>query len=88
MCGIDRLSYAVGKRVGLMPVTTGRAITEIQALALLCGVTAVHVASGGIGGCEGSVVLVVEGSAGQVRLAFELVEAIKDEPSVPAHSQR
>ncbi|MEW6232560.1 MAG: hypothetical protein AB1566_09655 [Chloroflexota bacterium] len=88
MCGINRLSYALGKRVGLMPVTTGRAITEIQALALLCGVTATHVASGGIGGCEGSVVLVVEGSAEQVRRAFELVEAIKDEPSVPAHSQR
>ena len=39
-------------------------------------------ASGGIGGSEGSVALVVEGSEDEVASAFEIVGSIKGEPPV------
>lgn len=81
-CGQQRLKYAMGLKVGLMPVVNATVVTEIEALALLAGVKATHVASGGIGGCEGSVVLVVEGSDEQVQAAFALAEGIKGESPV------
>jgi hypothetical protein len=57
-------------------------LTEIQALALLAGVEATHVASGGVGGSEGAVVLSIEGEESRVEKAFELVKSIKGEPPV------
>ncbi|MFQ6013873.1 MAG: hypothetical protein ACE5NP_00340 [Anaerolineae bacterium] len=81
-CGISRLKYSIGMLVGLMPVVTGTVVTEIEALHILTGVKAFHVASGGIGGCEGAVTLVVEGEDEQVQRAFTLVESIKGEPPV------
>jgi hypothetical protein len=65
-----------------MPLVTATVITEVQALEVLAGVEATHVASGGIGGSEGSVVLVVEGADEQVQQAMHLVESIKGEPAV------
>jgi hypothetical protein len=62
----------------------GQVVTEIQALALLAGVEATHVASGGIGGSEGAVVLSIEGEESRVAQAFELVTSIKGEPAVTA----
>ena len=82
-CGQKSLKYPAGATLGLMPLVTATVITEIQALQVLTGVTATHVASGGVGGSEGSVVLVVEGTEEQVNQAFRLVEAIKGEPPVP-----
>jgi len=79
VCGITRLKYATGQRVGLWPLVGAIVVTEIQALQLLCGVRATHVGSGGIGGGEGSVVLVAEA----VQQTFALVERIKGEPPVP-----
>lgn len=81
-CGIDRLKYSTGLKVGLWPIVNATVVTEIQAFQVLCGVTATHVASGGIGGGEGSVVLVLEGEDEQVARAFELVEGIKGEEPV------
>lgn len=81
-CGILRLKYAMGLKVGLMPVVNATVVTEIQALRLLAGVEATHVASGGISGCEGAVTLVVEGSDEAVRKAFETVEGVKGEKPV------
>ncbi len=86
-CGILRLKYAMGLKVGLMPVVNATVVTEIQALHILAGVEATHVASGGIGGCEGAVTLVVEGSDEAVRRAFEVVERIKGEPAVLVEKQ-
>ncbi len=82
ICGIDRLKYPKGVTLGLMPVTTALTITEIEALFILAGVEATHVASGGIGGSEGSVALVVEGSEEEVAKAFEIVGGVKGEPAV------
>ena len=71
--------YTMGSSVGLMPVGIADAVTEIQALEVLTGVTAVHVASGGVIGSEGAVILALEGDRETVRTAFELVESLKGE---------
>lgn len=72
----------MGHSVGLMPVGIADAVTEIEALAILTGVTATHVASGGVVGSEGSVVLALEGDEKTVREAFELVESLKKEEDI------
>ena len=73
----------MGSAAGLMPVVTAKAITEIQALEILTGVTAVHIASGGVAGSEGAVMLALEGDKKTVSEAFELCESVKDEPQIP-----
>ena len=82
-CGQGMFKYVMGAKVGLMPVMTGAVVTEIEALAMLTGVTATHVASGGVGGSEGCVIISLEGSDETVKQAFELVKGIKGEPPVP-----
>ncbi|MHB1131972.1 MAG: hypothetical protein ACYC4L_06230 [Chloroflexota bacterium] len=76
--GISKFKYAIGNPVGYIPITMGNTVTEIQALDILTGVTASHVASGGLGGSEGAVVLVVEGEDDAVRRTMGLVQEIKD----------
>ncbi len=83
-CGNRLFKYVMGARVGLVPVVNSLVVTEIQALAVLTGVSATHVASGGVGGSEGCVILALEGSEATVVRAFELVKSIKGEPPVPA----
>jgi hypothetical protein len=82
-CGQELFKYVLGAKVGLMPVMNGVVVTEIEALAMLTGVTATHVASGGIGGSEGSVIISLEGSDETVKQAFELVKSIKGEELIP-----
>jgi hypothetical protein len=82
--GIKRLKYPSGGTVGFMPVIGATTVTEVQALSILAGVKATHIASGGIAGSEGSVVFVVEGPDSRVRAAFELWESLKGEPAIPA----
>jgi hypothetical protein len=81
------LHKSMGERVWLYPVTCGLAITEIQALGLLAGVKARHVGSGGIGGSEGAVVLLLEGYEENIEKAWEIVQSVKGEPpiAVPRH---
>jgi len=81
-CGIKRFKYALGEPLGLVPLVAAKVITEVQALAILTGVKATHVASGGINGSEGAVTLVIEGTDEQVQRAWELVRSIKGEPPV------
>jgi len=69
----------MGQAAGLMPVVNAKVVTEIQALEMLTGVTAVHVASGGVAGSEGAVVLALTGEEPVVKAAFELVESVKGE---------
>jgi hypothetical protein len=80
--GIYRFKYSTGWPAKIMPVTTGKVITEIQALAVLTGVRAYHLASGGVGGSEGAVVLAIEGDNDRVEKAFDLIKSIKGEPPV------
>ncbi len=82
--GIGRFQQATGLPAGLIPLPSATVITEIQALQLLAEVQAWHIASGGIAGSEGAVVLAIEGEQAQVEKAFSLIESIKGEPPVKA----
>lgn len=83
-CGNRLFKRTMGAMVGFIPIVNSLVVTEIQALAALTGVSATHVASGGIGGSEGCVILALEGSENTVTRAYRLVESIKGEPPVPA----
>jgi hypothetical protein len=82
------LDRSMGEKVCLVPVTAGLVITEIEALGLLAGVDARLVASGGIGGSEGAVVLLLEGTSKALDKAWKLLESVKGEPPilVPRHT--
>lgn len=81
------LARSMGLPSWLFPVTAALVVTEIEALGVLTGVCARHVASGGIGGSEGAVVLLLEGYEQNIAQAWDLVQSIKDEPAVevPRH---
>jgi hypothetical protein len=79
LCGQETLDYVQGKKVGMIPLSNAKVVTEIEAMKILTGVDAYHVASGGVSGSEGSVTLVVEGSKEAVNKSIELVESFKGE---------
>ena len=82
-CGQQRLDRFMGKvPLALIPVTTGLVVTEVQAIEVLTGAVATHIASGGIGGSEGSVILQIEGDEKTVNEAYKLVESVKGEPGL------
>lgn len=68
-----------GNVVSLFPVH-GHIFTEIEALATLAGVEAIPCGAGGIAGAEGSVSLLLRGSAEAVRTAMKAIEEIRGEP--------
>lgn len=77
------LSRSMGLPVWLFPFMAGLVVTEIEALGILTGVGARHIASGGIAGSEGAVVLLLEGHADNLAEAWDLIDAVKDEPPIP-----
>ncbi len=79
-CGQMRLDYFQGLRVGLIPLSGARVVTEIEALQILADVKSVQVAAGGTSGSEGSVALVAEGESEAVQKAIEVIESIKGAP--------
>jgi hypothetical protein len=78
--GAKTFDYSMGAEFGIFPVPNALVVTEIQALRILAGVEARHVASGGVGESAGAVVLVVQGPEEGVRTAIAQVESIKGEP--------
>jgi hypothetical protein len=62
---------------------TGTIITEIEAVRILAGSEAEHMASGGVCGAEGAVWLLVRGQEPEVGVATRLIEAIQGEPPYP-----
>jgi hypothetical protein len=85
--GIYRFKYSTGLPVKIVPVQTGKVVTEIQAFAILAGVRAYMLASGGVGGSEGAVVLALEGDEERVIKAFDVVKSIKEEPPIAPPSK-
>ena len=81
------LTRCMGDPVWLYPVTCSLVVTEIQALGIMAGVRARHVASGGLGGSEGAVVLLLEGYEENIEKAWDIVAGVKGEPpiAVPRH---
>lgn len=86
--GIGEYSFTFGHGCGYISVSNGIIIHEITALELLTGARAVHVASGGVGGSEGAVTLVVEGTQEQENNTVTLLKAIKGEPPVPVWKKK
>jgi hypothetical protein len=83
--GTVALGKTIGARAGMACVADGRVFTELDAIETLFGVYAVHFASGGWGGAEGSVTLVVEGADAKVNKCLKFIEQkIKGEPLLPA----
>jgi len=81
--GAKTIDYSMGAEFGMFIIPNALVVTEIEALRILAGVNAKHVASGGIGASAGAVVIVVEGAEEDVKKAISLVEGIKGEPAVP-----
>ena len=73
---------AIGDKVGLMPVMGATVVTEITALDALYQVKAMCIASGGVDGSEGAVVLVIDGNKGKLDRVMEELRALKGEASV------
>jgi hypothetical protein len=83
--GTIALGKTIGARAGMACVADGRVFTELDAIETLFGVYAVHFASGGWGGAEGSVTLAVEGADAKVNKCLKFIEQkIKGEPPLPA----
>jgi len=65
----------------MMPVW-GSIFTEIEALEVVAGVKARHVASGGVAGAEGAVWLAIEGTQAQLQRARAVLESVYGEPGL------
>ncbi len=82
--GAKTLDISLGADFGMFCISPvrGKVITEIEALNLLTGVEAKHIASGGIGESAGSVVLIIRGDTKAVNKAVALIKSIKGEPAL------
>lgn len=67
--------------VSLFPLV-GTVVTELEALALLCGVKARLLSSGGVAGAEGAVWLMVEGDKESLDRALALHGSLEGEPNM------
>ncbi|MEM3564299.1 MAG: hypothetical protein QXS27_02055 [Candidatus Jordarchaeaceae archaeon] len=74
--GIERMDYSMGLPVGLFPID-GTVITEVEAIKILTGATAIPISAGGIMGAEGAVTLIIKGDEKSVREAIQIVEEVK-----------
>ncbi|PKM89448.1 MAG: hypothetical protein CVU87_05410 [Firmicutes bacterium HGW-Firmicutes-12] len=82
--GAKLLNFTMGPSFGMFCLPNTMPVTEIEALKTLFNVKATHVASGGIGGNEGAVTIVVEGEEKNVTDTLEFIKSsIKGEPAVP-----
>ena len=82
--GQDRITRSFGAPCGMMELVGAEPITEVHAFEALAGVEASHVASGGVAGSEGSVVLALAGPAAHVDRAVELAESARRRARKPA----
>ncbi len=81
--GAKTYDYTMGADFGMFLIPNATVVTEIEALNILAGVQAKHVASGGVGESAGAVILVISGPEENVKKAIGIVESIKGEPTLP-----
>ena len=74
--GRPKTADALGSPCGLLPIKASP-VTEVKALQILAGVEAVPIAAGGVGGGEGSVMMVVKGAESNVDKAMALIKEVK-----------
>jgi len=82
--GQERLDYCMGLPVGYMPLH-GKVVSEVEAIKILSGAEAIPVASGGVDGAEGALILLILGGEDNVNEAIKIVESVKGEPQVKAY---
>jgi hypothetical protein len=70
------LSYSMGGRCLLLQCD-GKVVTELKAIEILTGATAVPISAGGVDGAEGAITLVISGEDYQVKKAINYIEDIK-----------
>lgn len=85
--GIEKIDYSLGMPCGIIPVSTGKVVSEIQALGYLFGVDVIPYGSGGVGASEGAQTLLIVGVEEDVKQAFEFVKSIKGEPALKGLKQ-
>ncbi|MEO5377214.1 MAG: hypothetical protein H7832_05455 [Magnetococcus sp. DMHC-6] len=80
LLGQGAIQRVMGTPVGYMPIMAGSAtlVTEVTALKILYQVEATAVAAGGVGDCQGSIVLQIQGSNAHVQEAWNGVLAIRE----------
>jgi len=74
---LARYEFGMGMPVGLYPCPIGVTVNEVRAIEILSGASAIPIASGGLGGAEGAITLVLKGKADEVMRALEFVEQSK-----------
>ncbi len=67
----------MGMPVGLFPCPAGVTVTEVRAIEILSGASAIPIASGGLGGAEGAITLILKGTPNEVKKALDFVEQSK-----------
>jgi hypothetical protein len=72
-----RYESGMGMPVGLFPCPKGVIVTEVRAIEILSGASAIPIASGGLGGAEGAITLVLKGKADEVKKALDFVAQSK-----------
>ena len=83
--GLMVLKQSIGCRTGIACIGDGTVFTEIEAIENLFDLEAIHVGSGGWGGAEGAVTIVVEGLEAKVKKCIKYLEKfVKGEPPLPA----
>ncbi|MFC2070810.1 hypothetical protein ACFLTB_06555 [Chloroflexota bacterium] len=70
------LDYSMGMPCSLLPCE-GKVVTELKAIEILSGATAVPISAGGVAGAEGGITLVIYGEDDQVEKAIAYVEGVK-----------
>jgi hypothetical protein len=70
------LSYSMGGRCSLLQCE-GKVVTELKAIEILTGATAIPISAGSIDGAEGAITLVISGTDNQVKKAIAYVENVK-----------
>ncbi|MFX0195151.1 MAG: hypothetical protein ACFFCW_03425 [Candidatus Hodarchaeota archaeon] len=75
------MNFCTGTPCGVIPVE-GSVITELEAIRILSGAESIPIASGGVGGAEGALVLVVRGDEQQIKKVSEVLGGVK-EASLP-----
>lgn len=82
VCGIHRIQHSYGMKVGIMPISYGQVITELEAFQILAQVDAYHVSSGGVGEMQGAVTLLLEGGEEDMKKALDIIDTVRGEPPI------
>ncbi|WP_456423981.1 hypothetical protein [Thermococcus sp.] len=87
LTGIYSFDWGTGLYAALVPIPHSHPVTEVEAYRILAGVEAIPIASGGAGGAEGSVTLVLQGDDEEMERAREITIAIKGEPPLKPYTE-